>query len=67
MNTYSNENKENDEAMEVEDSRKTESISTPSTPNKLLRMAISIRIGREDFDIIMCILYIFDYFLRLIS
>ena len=33
----------------------------------VLRMEIFIRIGREDFDIIMYILYIFDYYLRLIS
>ena len=34
---------------------------------KVLRMVMSIRIGREDCNIIMRILYIFDYFLRLIS
>ena len=34
MNRYGNENNENDKAMEVEDSRKTENISTPSTPSK---------------------------------
>jgi len=42
MNTYGNENKENDEAMEVEDSRKTESISTPSTP---------IKQGTKEFEV----------------